>query len=320
MKYLKYFFIVLFLFLFIPCLSFAFLGSAETRIIVKVTTETGEPLDGAQISIGMKEGHLKKEAIHGVTDSNGVFEISGTSVSDVSIGVDKQKFYHSSQHHDFFYKKFGRWLPWPKEISVFMRPIVNPVPMYVRHRSFEIPLIGEEVGFDLEKSDWVIPHGQGTQADFIFKIDRRVASYDDFDASMVLTFSNKLDGIQVFKDDGGGIFNTGSQFRLPRIAPLDGYQNTLKKTRSTSSPGFYSHSGEDINYLFRVRSEVDENGNLVKAMYGKIKGKIEFEPRRSKTAKIYLYYYLNPDYTRNLEFDPKRNLSIVSGDERVEQP
>jgi len=55
-------------------------------------------------------------------------------------------------------------------------------------------------------------------------------------------------------------------------------------------------------------------------MYGKIKGKIEFEPRRSKTAKIYLYYYLNPDYTRNLEFDPKRNLSIVSGDERVEQP
>lgn len=43
-------------------------------------------------------------------------------------------------------------------------------------------------------------------------------------------------------------------------------------------------------------------------MYGKILGHIGLTAIFSETAEIYFKYYLNPDYTRNLEFDPKQNL------------
>jgi hypothetical protein len=47
-------------------------------------------------------------------------------------------------------------------------------------------------------------------------------------------------------------------------------------------------------------------------MYGKIRGGILISPRKNKPMKIKLHYYLNPDYTRNLEFDPKRNLFAIT--------
>lgn len=303
--------------LILPQLSEAFLGTAEAKIIVNVSTETGDPLDDATVRIGMKDGHVKKDAYIGKTNNDGFFETSGRSASDISIGVDKIGYYHSSQHHDFFNKKFNHWLPWPKEISVVMRPIVNPVPMYVRNAFFEFPIVGEDVGFDLMKGDWVVPYGQGTHSDFIFKVERQWDDVDNNDSTMTLTFSNQFDGIQLIEDDEGGIFNTGSQFRLPRTAPESGYQPKIQKRVSSGKYGRRNEKSRDNCYIFRVRSEVDETGRLKRAMYGKIRRELRFSPG---SISIGLYYYLNPDYTRNLEFDPKSNLSIVSEFERVEQP
>ncbi len=214
--------------------------------------------------------------------------------------------------HFFYRTRFGMWQPWGKELTVIMRPIVNPVPMYVRHNFFKFPPIVEEVGFDLEKSDWVIPHGQGTQADFVFKVERFWNDAANYNATMTLTFSNPLDGIRVFKDDGGGDFNAGSWFRLPRMAPDGGYQAKLEIRKSAGSygysPGYFSNEIDDKNYIFRVRSEVDENGKLKQAMYGKIRGRIKFSPG---PVEVGMHYYLNPDYTRNLEYDPERNLFTI---------
>ena len=74
-----------------------------------------------------------------------------------------------------------------------------------------------------------------------------------------------------------------------------------------SNSPFEEDYEKDNNYIFRIRSE-EEDGKLVKALYGKIHGDIRFDPREGKAGAISFKYYLNPDYTRNLEFDPKRNL------------
>ncbi|MCF6179010.1 MAG: carboxypeptidase-like regulatory domain-containing protein [Geopsychrobacter sp.] len=298
--------------------AFALFGRPSAKIKVTVRNESGQPVDKAQLRVRFSSDDWPVETF---TDSDGIAIIKSRSDDGVILcDITKEGYYDDGFAHDFFRIKFGRWQPWPNELTVTMRPILNPVPMYVRNTYFVIPEVGKPIGFDLEKSDWVIPYGQGVHADFIFQIERKVTSYTDFNAHMVLTFSNPHDGIQLIKDDGGGIFNTGSQFRLPRMAPLDGYQPKLDKSRSTSSPTFGSHEEDSNNYIFRVRSEVNEEGKLVRAMYGKIRGVIEFEPRRTNTAKIYMHYYLNPDYTRNLEWDPKRNLSHPSDSERIEEP
>jgi len=77
--------------------------------------------------------------------------------------------------------------------------------------------------------------------------------------------------------------------------------STLKE-----SPSIYTkNTTADNNYFFRVRSE-ERNGKLIRAMYGKIQGEMKVQPGYEHTAAIFMTYYLNPDYTRNMEF--KENL------------
>ena len=52
------------------------------------------------------------------------------------------------------------------------------------------------------------------------------------------------------------------------------------------------------NYFFRVRTVLDEHGNVKSALYGKIYGDF-----------MQFTYYLNPTPNdHNIEFDPPRNL------------
>ena len=67
----------------------------------------------------------------------------------------------------------------------------------------------------------------------------------------------------------------------------------------------------NLNYYFRVRTKVDDGGNIVSAYYGKIYGDF-----------MQFSYYLNPTpNSRNVEFDPKRNLMThLKFDEGVSAP
>ena len=61
-------------------------------------------------------------------------------------------------------------------------------------------------------------------------------------------------------------------------------------------------------FVFRVRAVVDSKGEVVSAMYGKIQGRFYFRIHEEGSARVIFTYYLNPDMSRNLEFDPERNL------------
>jgi hypothetical protein len=277
------------------------------KISVKVVDEEGIPVDGAKIELCFYGGCLTKDSTIGTTDKNGSFSATGSSRDGVTGGgVEKAGYYNSVFHHDFFIRSTGVWQPWNKQIKVVLRPVVKPVPMYVRNRNFLFPAINKDLGFDLMMADWLAPYGAGLHRDFILRVDRIFKDSDNFDATFTLTFPNNYDGIQVIKDNRGGDFSVGSQFQLPRIAPEEGYQSKLIKRVSSGTYGFRTAKDDGNNYIFRVRSE-SENGKFKRAMYGKIMGDIRFGPVGGNGG-FEMHYYLNPDYTRNLEFDPKRNL------------
>ena len=133
-----------------------------------------------------------------------------------------------------------------------------------------------------------------------------------FDHSLTVSFSNDGDGIQsVYRAK-----RTGSMLRLSREAPVDGYHPELLKEVYQREPNAPPHSDvrEDQNYFFRIRTEKDEDGNIVSALYGKIYG--DFEGFEHGTLRF--TYYLNPTSNdRNLEFDPDRNLFFG---EQVDEP
>jgi hypothetical protein len=268
------------------------------KITLEVVDEQGRPVTDALL------GYDKKSPR---TDKHGKLNIlTNPSNGAAGGGIGKEGYYDSIFHQDFIVRKFIFWQPWNKQIKVVLRPVVNPVPMYVRNRTFQFPAINKPLGFDLTKADWTPPYGSGTHSDFILRVDRTFKDNNNFDATLTISFPNKYDGILLIKDNRGGDFGVGSQFQLPRNAPEDGYQNKFVKRVSSGSYGFRNAKEDDNNYIFRVRSE-SENGKLKRAMYGKILGDIRFGPIGGNGG-FEMHYYLNPDYTNNLEFDPKKNL------------
>ena len=282
----------------------------KAKITLKIVDETGKPINGARVAIGFNsiskiKGGSKDIIIKGTTDKNGFFSAAADTTGHIGYEAKIDGWYGSEGEYRYQSDKYdsGKWQPWNPEIKVVMRKIEKPVPMYARATYnmtpiLEIPVSGKEVGFDLMEADWVSPYGKGKHPDMFFRLERRFVSNDDFDGTLTITFPNKFDGIQVVKESPKG----GSMFKLPRYAPEEGYQNKLVRTYSKRGPGTVKISTEeDNNYIFRVLSE-EKDGKLLRAMYGKITGDIGFGLMQHKTASILFKYFLNPDYTRNLEY------------------
>jgi hypothetical protein len=220
---------------------------------------------------------------------------------------------------EFARSEDARWQPWDPTVVLILKKIVRPIPMYARRIEREIPLANEKVGFDLMDADWVAPHGRGKSGDILFKVTKRVISFDDFGAELLLSFPNDGDGIALMSADNQG----GSELRSSHEAPGGGYDPSLSLLQGNSKDrGRYGMTGEDKNYFFRVRTVLDERGQVVSCFYGKIYGRIEYFPVSYKTAKVRFTYYLNPTPNDgNVEFDPKRNLfTNLKSDERVTAP
>lgn len=281
------------------------------KATIKVVDELGNPIEGAKASIGFQlskgfmEQGIKDVSESGVTGSDGIFSASHRTAIDIAFGAEKQGYYKSYGEYHFTTSKIGRWQPWNPEFKLVLRKIGNPVPMYAcQLRTLTLPDANKNIGFDLIEYDWVSPYGKGKHADFIFRLEGKYNNEYEFDNTLTLTFANKFDGIQLVTEDR----KFGSRFKLPRFAPETGYKNILTKSESrTPGQPYKSDSKEDNNYIFRIRSE-EKNGKLLRAMYGKFQGDINFGVDRKRKISITFTPYLNPDYSRNLEFDPKQNL------------
>jgi hypothetical protein len=179
----------------------------------------------------------------------------------------------------------------------------------------EFPAIGRFIGYDLIANDWVAPHGKGLHNDFLFKvvIDRAV-SINDYDATLFMKISSQGDGLIEYSPD---ISNGKSLLRFPHHAPVNGYSGELvqhyERTPGISVTGTSGYPEYETNYFFRVRTELDKDGNVTGGLYGKIHGKIKLSnfTLRIKDKKPFLSfnYYLNPNNNdTNIEYDPEKNL------------
>lgn len=290
--------------------SFAFMSQA--KITVKVVSESGQSVEKAEVGIGFETNSQPKElAVTGITDSEGRFSGSARCNGYIGFKVAKPGYYMSFGKYEFSYKNKGiiRWEPWNPEVTIVLRKIENPVSMYARdsrQSTLIIPVTGKDVGFDLIMYDWVKPFGNGKVADILCNLNVRRSARDDFEYNLKVSFPGQFNGIQSIEED----LLHGSEFKLPRFAPEDGYKKEVKAFIDRKPVGASKWSSKDnVHHIFRVRSEL-EKGKLKKAMYGKIIGDIDIGTKKEGTANLYFKYYLNPDYTRNLEFDPTRNLFL----------
>lgn len=306
--------------LWLSCTASAELSLPAGKITLKAVDEEGVPVKDAHAEVaftkpGKKIGMGTQSLIvGGLTDSNGLFTAEAETLDDIAFIMTKTDYYKSYQRFFFKSDQDGKWQPWEPVITMVVRRVENPIPMYAKRVETKIPTTNDMFGFDLERGDWVRPVGAGIIADFVFSIKGFWRNYRENDSMLKLSFSNQADGVIPIDESE---VTASSVLMLPRYAHETGYQNifTWRRARSIAESGSEDEIIDDLrgsgDYFFRIRSETNDMGIVTNAYYGKIRGKYEFVGAADDGNGSWLKftYYLNPTPNdRNMEFDPKQNL------------
>ena len=316
------------------CIATTVCASVAKITVNVVEEDTGKPVVGLRVcAAGFVSSHYiptpsisadeydRQEAI---TDKNGQAVITGIKSQDgmVYLAADNADHKKSIRAAGYYtdegvvYKgtksELGRWQPWNPTLTIKLKRIIKPIPMYAKHVDGNIPELGKPCGYDLVRGDWVAPHGKGEIADLVFTIKTTFLGGKDeynrkyFESVFNLTFSNDGDGLVDYPVAPG---NCG--LRLPYNAPAAGYapspsaqRQHLRANGDQALGMFDAKTVQRQNYFLRVRT-VKNKGEIVSALYGKIHNLIEWE----STGFLRFTYYLNPTPNNpNVEFDPKKNL------------
>ena len=288
----------------------------EWKITVKVVDESSQPVGGADVEVSYyvkppPERTEAGESIHGPTDTNGVFRVSHQNTGSIGLGFKAAKtgYYSATKGHEFAKFKESNPAKWNPTMTLLLKKIGKPIPMYAKCVMQMPPEREKGVGYDLAVGDWVAPDGKGKNTDIVFTSHFDKRAENDWDYKLTVSFPNAGDGIQPFTVSD---LEKTSALRSPHEAPENGYEPQWVKTQS-QRPGEYSRYGidESLNFFFRVRTILDEKGNVKSANYGKIYGDF-----------MNFCYFFNPTPNlRNVEFDTTRNLMKDLGpSEHVMQP
>jgi len=291
---------------------------AHTKVSFKVVDTDGIPVSAALVSASFfHRDPDRSRRYESLTDTNGLCTLEGEGTGQLAYWISKEGFYESEGNDKRWMTAWrppnspnivnGRWQPWNPVFEVVLKPIKNPIPMYVKRVETKIPVEGKPVGFDFEKGGWLVPYGPGEKSDVLFLLTRGRAYENDFECSLYVSFQNEGDGLHPFIS----MPVSSRSLRLPHAAPQTGYFPRWEKDLFMKPDGRRQNleEKEDHNYFFRIRTVLDENRNIKSALYGKIHGDIHFYGYIADKVTLIFTYYLNPEPNdRNVEFDPERNL------------
>lgn len=259
----------------------ASLTACATPPTVKMTlhirdAETGGSLSNVEVKTQFRPD-TNKRLITEIkqTDTNGVCVVEGPiDYISIACGIKKEGYYKPQVQLNFTGRNrlLNRWEPWNPTIEVKLRKKKTPGPMVHRERSknpLKVPVYDQPIGYDLEEDAFVKPHGKGSRSDLFFEFKRDFKNSQNYDVSCKISFPNEHDGIQE-------CFFPKKQFvfQWPYLAPTNNYKPELvwHSMRSNAKPVVHNFDEKQVNYIFRIRTQVDEKGNVVSACYGKIEG------------------------------------------------
>ena len=301
----------------------------NTTVTVRVVDEQGKPIPGVTMNMGFSDGGGAK----GETDAEGRFVVSG-SVGSAAFGgtIKKEGYYQSTgilwqggwTNRRSAEKTEGGYFPIPHrsgavllkppaDFTITLKKIIDPIPMFHKRASLNFPIQGEPIGFDMEKGDWIAPHGNGRIADFFLEATRSVRSDDDFESDFKITFPERGDGFVTFEQVIRGTPFTSAMVG-PQEAPIADYETSLER-EIDHRPGesFLGSSNPDKHYILRVRTEMTEDGEIVEAAYARIEGDFRFSPavRRDAPSVGFVYFFnADPDpENRSLEYSGENLLA-----------
>lgn len=299
----------------------------SAQLSFRIVDENGAAVESADVSVnvytGWKPGEGFGTALYNTVaatsrnDGHASANVSSTA-GEFSYLVKKSGFYETRGTVRVA-NDVGQWIPPVNPIEVELRRIKAPIGLIAvrangqgNEAALKIPVKETEVGFDLERCDWVAPHGSGKASDVLFRMEDANGAKDaGYDSRMRISFARPQEGICVVPMRS----DQTSKLQVPHLAPQEGYLPRWESIYRTNDKGERIVPDDSkTNFFVRTRVELDEAGTIARAQFGKIYG-MEWWP----SGDIRFRYYFNPQTNdRNLEFDRTKNL--WKGEDPLREP
>ena len=268
-------------------------NGAQAKECLRVIDQDGKPVADARIWGGLQtgDGYNDYIPIRGNTDTNGEYVIQGRCTKIIRCDITKEGYYDS----EFLIPNYGyshtlvdgKWHPYGETVTIVLKKIKNPITLkHAKPNLAPPPNQGEWCGYDIEHRQWVTKESVGLHSDMLVKIATESKDdISDFKAVMEISFTNNpyagaymmqkdkhSEMKSVYRADTNAIYQTSFTFvyeRHPivREKPIK-HISGVNKTDTRLDANSY--------LVFRTRTEVDADGKLVSAHYGKIYGVWEF--------------------------------------------
>ena len=249
---------------------------AKAKIIFRVVDDEGAPITNTVVRGTWQNDFPRKTWKESfVTDTNGMFVAKAKVGGQFGCIVEKAGYYASSGGVRFHWRegvsplvKDGKWQPYGEHKTIVLKRIKNPANMnLIQHAWFAAPVTNAWVGFDLEKFAWTPPYGNGKNDDILirFNYQARNKYYTDW-STMDISFTNNPYA-------GFYMLNKDSYSEMKNPYSVDTNQ-TFLSTNTYGTVGTKENIlGSGSCLVFRTRTKVGEDGQLVSANYGMIYGR-----------------------------------------------
>lgn len=264
--------------------AYGYRRGARVHETICVVDQNGKPVTDALVYGALTTGGWMNDyaLIKGMTDSNGQFQVRGKCTDFMRCQIVKAGYYTTEFRVSYLDTKAvpavkdGRWQPYGNKRVAVLKEIVDPQPMVCRDllASLTIPKYSVWMGFDFERYDFVAPYGKGRDEDVLLRFNLDRPSADECNMTMEVAFTNRpyAGAYKMMKDEQ-------SEFKTAYEADTNrhfGQSFTYRFQRRKGKPPSYDRLQEDEYLVYRTRTRVDRDGNLVSAHYGVICGGWDF--------------------------------------------
>ncbi len=293
---------------------------ATGQFTLEVVDSRGRPVPEAKCRVAFVRSDVygDYDLVEGETDDEGHLRVRGRAYQEAVITVTNAGYYRTFASYQFMRlptmgtdvqsvvnfphrcmeiypsqskgeRVGGKWQPWNPTVQIPLKEKRNPIPMHGMGGTYCRKIMGEPVGFDLEKCAWVAPYGNGEHADVSIGF-----RHGDF----VFSAGEAPNGFILAKRDAW------SELETPYEAPEDGYvENLPPPTKFGASQ--YHIIDTDEYLLIRCRATTNELGKILHAHYA-VASYLEYRTAVSPNGEEMLYVDIhvrfNPeDMDRQLE-------------------
>ena len=264
-----------------PELQKAYRLGAESKVVYKVVDDEGNVVPNAEAEVWYRSYGRSWDDAHWKTktDTNGVFVAQHRTNERLVVAVRKNGYYFCTDDVSYFDTQRnsvidGKWQPYGAEKKLVLKKVRNPIALS-NHDELDcrrIPAYGNWLGFDLERFDFVAPHGGGTHEDVLLRFS--LQKEGDYRASVELSFTNQLfAGVCLARKDDN------SELKFLYCADTNAqFVTTCRYSyeRESGRPPVMNTLDEHSYLIFRTRTKVDQTGCLKSANYGILAGPLGF--------------------------------------------